>query len=212
MQSVPPAHGPSDASVLQFPVPYEERYRWTPTMVADAALGAASLLTAILVPAMPLLFRVPLALAGTAGAASCVAYAASRKVAFRVDHKGVTLGGGPFRYEAHTSFFPWEGVHAVVLWRRTAPPRWPALRWPALRMSVWYVSVQRHSELAATPPGESGLSGPTRPCRDQDAQRPAPDDLKAGATRGMRAFRVDYARLAVAIATFAPTVQLIKLA
>jgi hypothetical protein len=212
MQSVPPAHGPSDASVLQFPVPYEERYRWTPHTVADAALGTASLLTAIAVPAMPLVFRVPLALAGTAGVASCVAYSTSRKVAFRVDHKGVTLGGGPLRYEAHTSFFPWEGVHAVVLWRRTAPPRWPAPRWPALRMSVWYVSVQRHSELAATPPGESGLSGPAGPCRDQEAQRPAPDDLKAGATRGMRAFRVDDARLAAAIATFAPTVQLIKLA
>jgi hypothetical protein len=195
MQSVPPAHGPSDASVLPFPAPYEERYRWTPNTVTGAALGAASLLTAILVPAMPLLVRVPLALAGTGGAASCVAYSTSRKVAFRVDQKGVTLGGGPLRYEAHTSFFPWEGVHAVVLWRRTAPPRWPALRWPALRwpalrMSVWYVSVQRHTELP----------------------RPAPEDLKAGATRGMQAFRVDDARLAAAIATFAPAVKLIKLA
>jgi hypothetical protein len=215
MQSVPPAHGPSDdASVLPFPAPYEERYRWTPNTVTGAALGAASLLTAILVPAMPLLVRVPLALAGTGGVASCVAYSTSRKVAFRVDQEGVTLGGGPLRYEADTSFFPWEGVHAVVLWRRTTPPRWaalqwPALRWPALRMSVWYVSVQRHTELPPWAPGGPGLAGP---CHDRDAQRPVPEDLKAGATRGMQAFRVDDARLAAAIATFAPAVQLIKLA
>ena len=114
----------------------------------------------------------------------------SRKVAFRVDQQGVTLGGGPLQYEAHTSFFPWEGVHAVVLWRRTAPPRRPALRMSAPRISVWYVSVQRHTQLP----------------------RPAPEDLKADATRGMQAFRVDDARLAAAIATFAPAVQLIKLA
>jgi hypothetical protein len=209
MQSVPPAHGPSDASVLPFPAPYEERYRWTPDTVTGAALGAASLLAAILVPAMPLLVRVPLALAGTGGAVSCVAYSTSRKVAFRVDQKGVTLGGGPLRYEAHTSFFPWDGVHAVVLWRRTPPPRWPALRWPALRMSVWYVSVQRHTELPPRAPGGPGLAGP---CHDREAQCPAPEDLKADATRGMQAFRVDDARLAAAIATFAPAVQLIKLA
>lgn len=207
MQSVPPAHGPSDASVLPFPSPYEERYRWTPTTVTGAALGAASLLAAILVPALPLLARVPLALAGTAGAASCVAYSTSRRVALRVDQKGVTLGGDPLWYEAHTSFFPWEGVHAIVLWRRTA-----AARWPVPRLSVRYVSVQRHTELPSTSPGGSGLAGQAAPGQGPQAQRPAPEDLKAGATRGMQAFRVDDARLAAAIATFAPTVQLIMLA
>ena len=193
MQSVPPAHGPSDASILRFPAPYEERYCWTPTMVTGAALGAASLLAAILAPAVPLLARVPLAVAGTAVSVSCVAYSTSRKVAFRVDQNGVTLGGGPFRYEAHTSFFPWEGVHAVVLWRRT-----PGRRWPMAFGSVRYVSVQRHTELRPMPHGGPGLA--------------APEDLKAGATRGMQAFRVDEPRLAAAIAAFAPAVQLITLA
>ena len=207
MQPVPPAHGPADGSVLQFPVPYEERYRWTPAMVTGAVLGAASLLTAILVPAMPLLARVPLALAGTASAASCVAYGTSRKVAFRVDQKGVTLGGGPLWYETHTSFFPWEGIHAVVLWRRTASPRW-------LRLSVRYVSVQRYTELPPAPPGppgQAGQAGQATAGPGEEAQRPAPEDLKAGATRGMQAFRVDDARLAAAIATFAPLVELITL-
>jgi len=197
MQSVPPAHGPSDASILRFPAPYEERYCWTPTMVTGAALGAASLLAAILAPAVPLLARVPLAVAGTAVSVSCVAYSTSRKVAFRVDHNGVTLGGGPFRYEAHTSFFPWEGVHAVVLWRRTPPRRWPGRQWPVAFASVRYVSVQRHTELRPMPHGGPG---------------PAPEDLKAGATRGMQAFRVDETRLAAAIASLAPAVQLITLA
>jgi hypothetical protein len=211
MQSVPPAHGPSDASILRFPAPYEERYRWTPTMVTGAALGAASLLAAILAPAVPLLVRVPLAVAGTAGTVSCLAYSTSRKVAFRVDHQGITLGGGPLRYEAHTSFFPWEGVDAVVLWRRATPGSWPALRWPALhwltlRASVRYVSVQRHTELRPAPPGRSGPAAP-----GPEEQRPAPEDLKAGATRGMQAFRVDDGRLAAAIAAFAPTVKLIIL-
>jgi hypothetical protein len=216
MQSVPPAHGPFDGTVLQFPAPYEERYRWTPAMVAGAALGAASLLTAILVPALPLLVRVPLALAGTAGAAGCAAYGTSRRVAFRVDQQGVTLGGGPLGYEAHTSFFPWEGVHAVVLWRRTAPSRWAALRWaarrwPARRMPARYVSVQRRTELPPAPPGRSGQASAPAACPGREAPRPAPEDLKAAATRGLQAFRVDDARLAAAIATFAPAVQLITL-
>ena len=206
MQPVPPAHGPFGSSVLRFPAPYEERYRWTADTVTGAALGAAALLAAILVPAMPLLVRVSLALAGTAGAASCVAYSTSRKVAFRVDHKGVTLGGGPLRHQAHTSFFAWEGIHAVVLWRRAAPSRWPAARMP-----VRYVSVQRHTELPPMPPGGSGPAGQPGSCHGPDARRPAPDDLKAGATRGMQAFRIDDVRLTAALATFAPAVQLIKL-
>jgi hypothetical protein len=207
MQPVPPAHGPSDACVLQFPVPYEERYRWTPNTVAGAALGAASLLAAILVPALPLLVRVPLAVAGTAGAASCVACSTSGKVALRLDRKGVTLGGGPLRHQAHASFFPWEGIRAVVLWRRAALPRWLAPRWP-----VRYISVQRYTELPSMPPGGSGPAGQPAPRHRPEPRRPAPEDFKAGATRGMRAFRVDEARLAAAIAAFAPTVELIKLA
>jgi hypothetical protein len=202
MQPVPPAHGPSDASVLQFPVPYEERYRWTPNTVTGAALGAAALLAAILVPAMPLLVRMPLALAGTASTASCVAYCTSRKVAFRVDQKGVTLGGGPLWYEANTSFFPWEDVHAVVLWQRKVAPG----------VSVRYVSVQRHTELPPMSPAGSGVADQPAFYLSPRPQNPAPEDLKAGATRGTQAFRVDDARLAAAIATFAPIVQLIKLA
>jgi hypothetical protein len=201
MQPVPSAHGPFDASVPQFPAPYEERYRWTPNTVTGAALGAVALLAAILVPAMPLLVRVPLAVAGTAGAASCVAYCISRKVAIRVDQKGVTLGGGPLWYQAHTSFFPWGGVRAVVLWRREAGPG----------MSVRYVSVQRHTELPPMSPGGSGVADQPAFFRSPYPRNPAPEDLKAGATRGIQAFRVDDARLAAAIATFAPAVQLIKL-
>ena len=201
MQPVPPAHGPSDASVLQFPAPYDERYRWTPNTVTGAALGAAALLAAILVPAMSLLVRGPLAVAGAAGAASCVAYCTSRKVAFRVDQEGVTLGGGPLLYQAHTTFFPWEDVQAVVLWQRKAGPG----------MSVRYVSVQRPTELPPMSPGGSGVVGQPAFSRSPHPQNLAPEDLKADATRSMQAFRVDDARLAAAIATFAPVVQLIKL-
>jgi hypothetical protein len=200
MQPVPPAHGPSGAAVVQFPAPYEERYRWTARTVAGAALGAACLVAAILVPVMSLLVRVPLAIAGTASAASCVAYCTSRKVAFRIDQKGVTLGGGPLWYQAHTSFFPWEYVHAVVLWQRKVAPGVP----------VRYVSLQRQTELPSTP--SDGPEAATRStARLPDPRDPAPEDLKAGATRGVQAFRVDDARLVAALATFAPAVQLIKL-
>ena len=162
---------------------------------------------------MPLVARVPLALAGTAGAASCVAYSTSRKVAFRVDQKGVTLGGGPLRYEAQTSFFPWDGVRAVVLWRRAAPSPWPALRWPALRPAgaglVGTAGLaQRWPRCARRHLAHVGVVVSVE--RHTELPRPAPEDLKAGATRGMQAFRVDSARLAAAIATFAPAVQLIS--
>ena len=80
--------------------------------------------------------------------------------------------------------------------------------------SVRYVSVQRHTELRPMPHGGPGLAVPgpaAEPGPGPEAQRPVPEDLKAGATRGMQAFRVDDTRLGAAIAAFAPAVQLITL-
>jgi hypothetical protein len=179
---------------------YEEHYRWTPNTVAGTAVCAAFLLAAIIVPAMPLAVRVPLALAAIAGGVSCVAYSTSRKVALRVDHKGVTLGGGPFRYKAKAAFFPWEDIDTVVLWWRRSTVG-----------SVRYVSVQRRKGVPPMSPGGTGVADQPAFFLSPRPRNPAPQDLKVGGTRGMVAFRVDDTRLATAIARFAPAVLLVKL-
>jgi hypothetical protein len=47
-------------------------------------------------------------------AVCAVAGVLSRKIAFRVDEAGVTLGGGPFRYSSTTRFHPWAGIEKII--------------------------------------------------------------------------------------------------
>ena len=178
----------------------EWRYGWTPNTVTGAALGAAYLLTAILC-APPYWFacRWP---SRDGRRRQLRRLQHRRKVAFRVDQKGVTLAAARFVPGAY-EFLPLGGVHAVRPVAADGAPASrhcarPALRsalsWPALRSAgTAHVGVVRlgAAPYRASPPGAGDLGR---------------------ATRGMQAFRVDHARLAAAIATFAPAVQLIKLA
>ena len=115
------------------PAAYEERYRFTPT-VAWALIGClAFVLIGILTP-MPFVLQVLVIGFFGWGAINSITYAASRKVAFRVDHAGVTLGGGPYRYKATTRFFPWADIEKIVVWERMFPVT--IARW-TLYIAVW---------------------------------------------------------------------------
>jgi hypothetical protein len=173
---------------------YEERYRWTRTSVTALALCSAFVLVAIAVPQMPLPLRVLIIACCGCGAFLSVIVPASRKVAFRADASGLTLGGNPLRYKATTRAIPWHQVQRVFLWRRG----------PGVR----YLSVERP---AGAPPLSSGGTGKAdRPALylAPDPQVPSPA-LQVGTTRGMQAFSIDDARLSDVIAYYAPGVSIV---
>jgi hypothetical protein len=188
------------------PAAYEERYRFTPT-VAWALIGClAFVLIGILTP-MPLVLQVLVIGFFGWGAINSITYAASRKVAFRVDHAGVTLGGGPYRYKATTRFFRWADIEKIVLWERMFPvtiARWTLFSFGPLR----YVGIERRP--GAPPLSRSGTGMGDKPAfHSSPNYRPPVSGMAAGAGRALSAWRLDDDQLTAALATCAPTVQLV---
>lgn len=131
------------------PAAYEERYRWTPTVVFGLLVCAAFVVGGVL-SSMSLVLRVLITAPGAFGAFNCITYPASRKVVFRADPEGVTLGGSPFRYQATTRFFPWAEIEKIVLWQRAIPltvGRWTLFSLGPLR----YVGVARRPGILPYP-------------------------------------------------------------
>lgn len=106
--------GPEGIIGTMDPAPevYEERFRWTWPAAGAAAAGAGFIALMLAVRA-PLVLRV--LTIGVFGWFAIVTVAAvlTRRVAFRADAAGLTLGGSPFRYAATTRVFPWPEVDAV---------------------------------------------------------------------------------------------------
>jgi hypothetical protein len=69
-------------------------------------IGGDLAFVALAVFFMPLIISVPVIAVFGSFALFSVAGVLSRTVALRVDATGVTLGGGPFRYQATTRFHP----------------------------------------------------------------------------------------------------------
>ena len=176
---------------------YEERFRWTRTSVTALALCSAFVLVAIAVPHMPLPLRVVIIACCAYGAFLSVIVPACRKVALRVDARGLTLGGSPLRYKATTRAIPWHEVQRVFLWRRGPS-------------GVRYLSVERPAGAPPLSPGGTGKADRPALYRAPNPQVPSPT-LKVGTTRGMQAFSIDDARLSDAIAHYAPSVSIVNL-
>jgi hypothetical protein len=174
---------------------YEERYRWTPTTARALLLCIPFVLAGALIP-MPLLVRALSILFGAWGIWQCVIYPASRKIALRVDHAGLTLGGSPLRYKVTARFIPWSDIDRVVLWQRV-------VLWGKLR----YIGVQRRPGAAPLSPGGTGRAD--RPAFYAGSYVPPVPGLVAGAVRGLSAWRLDDNRLAAAIRACAPAVRLV---
>lgn len=107
---------------------YEECYG--PAMKRFAATAVCGLLAAFaLLPEMPLLVRAfAVALFG-GGAVLFLVGMFTRRVALRIDAKGITLGGIPLRYRATTVFLPWSSVEAVAVWRQKQPRQQQTMQW-----------------------------------------------------------------------------------
>jgi hypothetical protein len=122
-----------------------------------------------------------------------------RLAAFRVDDKGVTLGGAPARYRSQTAFAPWEDVTSVVIWRWHLKDGAPS--WVPADETRDYIGVSRR-------PGAPLLPGPNSKMRPEQTTKQAPhiDHQVFLASRAIILWRLDLARLQAAVTAFAPEV------
>jgi hypothetical protein len=178
---------------------YVERYRWTPTIGIGIALALAFVAIGVFaVP--PLIIRIPVVAFFGWAALFSIATVLSRKVALRVDEAGITFGGGVFRYNETTRFHRWADVEAITLWQRYIPltiGRWS----PFAFGPIHYIGVRRRPGAPPITPGGRGRA-------DWPAFMAPATGVAAGAARSATAFVIDEARLARAVAAFAPAVPI----
>jgi hypothetical protein len=164
---------------------YEERYRLTGAVAASLAFSIVTLGFSVHGAHSSALLAMSV-LAFVTVTMPIVTAAVARRVAFRVDPLGVTLGGDPLRWTRlgnGTVFIPWSDVEKIVIYRagtgRTC------------------VGVQRHASAPPLPQGNR----PARLC-------PVPG-VAEGATRQTVAWRLDRERLTALVAAVAPGIPVI---
>ena len=169
---------------------YEERYRLTGSaaLVLAPVLLAAGLGLAWHAQAIVIVIGVVLGLV-TAMAAAGVFAAARRRIAFRADQAGITLGALPGGY-GPAVFIPWEEVEQIILY-----PVHP--RGQGRYAQVRCIGIKRREGAAALSQGNEHAPG----C-------PVPG-VAAGATRRVTGWRLDRERLAVVTALAAPGIPIV---
>jgi hypothetical protein len=172
---------------------YVARYGWNGRSGGLIIGAAVFVLIAVTVP-MSLALRVVTLVLFGGGALVFIASIATRRVALRVDARGITLGGSPGRYRSTTRLIPWADVREVVLWRQPMP----------YGRSVRYVAVARHK---GAPPlaGRRGRRAGQVTAR---ALTPVSGDMLL-ASRAANLWRLDTDRMTAAVAHFAPGVRVV---
>jgi len=118
---------------------------------------------------------------------------ASRKVAFRADMAGITLGADPLSWpfrHASAVFVPWSDAEGIALHQGGGPSAWRIGDDP-------FIGIQRRQDAPALSRGNK----PARRC-------PVPG-VAAGAVRPVTAWRLDRDRLAAVTAAVAPGIPII---
>jgi hypothetical protein len=164
---------------------YEERYRLAGTAAASLAASLAMLAIAVLsvresdLVALAVLTFVSLTV-------PVLVAMVTRKIAFRADPLGLTLGGDPLTWAGRNGgavFIPWTDVEKIVIYRA--------------RTGRLGVGVQRR-------PGAPPLP------RGNDPARHVPvSGIAEGAIRQTAAWRLDRERLTALVAAVAPGVPVI---
>jgi hypothetical protein len=166
---------------------YEERYRLTGAVAASLAVSLVML--GVSFHGTHDTFWLALSvLAFVTVTVPALAAAATKRIAFRADPMGVTLGGDPISWtdrSGGTVFIPWFDVEKIVIFRAGTGKQ--------------CVGVQRR---ASAPPLPRG-NGPARRC-------PVPG-VAEGATRQTVAWRLDRERLTALVAAVAPGIPLIDI-
>jgi len=178
--------------MLPDPGRYEERYRLTFPVARNFAISFVSLIPAIFghqpLPWL-LLFLIVFVLATV----PWMLAVASRKIAFRADMAGITLGADPLSWpfrHASAVFVPWVDVGGIVLYPGGGSVGWGSKEIPG-------IGIQRRPDAPALPRGNK----PARRC-------PVPG-VAAGAVRPVSAWRLDRERLAALTAAVAPDIPII---
>ncbi len=170
---------------------YEERYRLAGSIAASLAVSLV-----MLGIALHFSYGIWLALSVLAFVTVTVpalAAAAGRRIAFRADPLGITLGAEPLSWPGRDSspvFIPWSDVERIVLYSG------PGSRDPGAR-GRQCIGIQRRPGAPRLPRGNE----PARRC-------PVPG-LAAGATLQVVAGRLDRERLAALTAAVAPGIPVI---
>ena len=170
---------------------YEERYRLTGSVAASLALSLGMLAIALhgsrgVWLALSLLAFVTVTVPGLAAAAG-------RRIAFRADPLGITLGAEPLSWPGRDSspvFIPWSDVERIVLY---SGPKSGELGAKGRQC----IGIQRRPGAPRLPRG----NGPARRC-------PVPG-VAEGATRQVVAWRLDRERLKALAAAVAPGIPVI---
>jgi len=168
---------------------YEERYRLTGSMVMSLAVSLGMLAFALHASEAEWLALSVLAFVTVT--VPCLAAVASRRIAFRADPLGITLGAAPLSWPGRDSspvFIPWSDVERIILYAG------PKSRELGDRQCI---GIQRRLGAPRLPRG----NGPARRC-------PVPG-LAEGATRQVVAWRLDRERLTALTAAVAPGIPVV---
>jgi len=170
------------------PSGYEERYRLTRHDVAPPIVYVVLSVVSVI-----WFHTLIIIVVGGAAMLPYIILIAGRRVAFRADYTGITLGVNPTGRKFYATRIPWADVEMIVLY---------TLRWHS-RGEVagsagtrGYIGIQRRE------------GAPSLPHGNQPAlNRPGPR-VAAGATRDITTWRLDRNRLAAVIAVVAPAVRI----
>jgi hypothetical protein len=178
--------------MLPDPGCYEERYRLTFPVARNFAISFVSLIPAI-VSHQPLPWLLLFLSVFVLATAPWVLAVASRKIAFRADMAGITLGADPLSWpfrHASAVFVPWGDAEGIVLYRGGGSVGWGSKQIPG-------IGIQRRQ-------GAPALSRGNKPAR-----RCPVSGVAAGAVRPVSAWRLDRERLAALTAAVAPAIPVI---
>ena len=171
---------------------YEEHYRLTFPVARSAAFSLVPLIAAIF-SHQPLHWVILAPVAFALATVPWLVAVASRKIAFRADMAGITLGADPLSWpfrHASAVFVPWSDAEAIALYHGGGPFGWRIGDDPC-------IGIQRRHGAPALPRGNK----PARRC-------PVPG-VAAGAVRPVTAWRLDRDRLAALTAAVAPGIPII---
>jgi hypothetical protein len=170
---------------------YEERYRLTGSVALSLAVSLGMLAIA-LYSSQSILLALSV-LTFVAVTVPSLAAAAGRRIAFRADPLGLTLGAEPLSWPGRDSspvFIPWSDVERIVLYAG------PKSREPGASRRQC-IGIQRRPGAPRLPRG----NGPARRC-------PVPG-LAEGTTRQVVAWRLDRERLKALAAAVAPGIPFV---
>ena len=171
------------------PSGYEERYRLTRKDVAPPIVYVVLSVVSVI-----WLHSLVIIVVGGAAMLPYIILIAGRRLAFRADCTGITLGVNPTGRKFYATRIPWANVEKIVLY---------TLRWHSRGEIAGsagtrdYIGIQRSE------------GAPPLPHGNQPALNCPEPRVAAGATRDITTWQLDRNRLAAVIAVVAPAVRIV---